>query len=120
MTGLEYWMKTPTTKKLIRVIVANEDTGNWLTENPANGMVISDERFYDCQAHALGTWIPTEMVAKGEVKEGTRQGYRIRLESLWDVLHDSALATVIYEEQNPAESNASDINSNDVSMFWKS
>ena len=54
------------------------------------------------------------MVAKGQVKESTRQGYRIRLESLWDVLHDSALATVIYEQQNPAKANASDINANDV------
>ena len=120
MIGLEYWMKTPTTKKLISVTVANEETRNLPNENTDNGMAFSDEKFYDCQAHALGTWIPTVMVEKGQVKEGTRQGYRIRLECLWDVLHDSALATVIYEEQNPAKSNASDIETKDVIVFWKS
>ena len=59
------------------------------------------------------------MVAKGQVKVGTRQGYRIRLESLWDVLHDSALATVIYEEQNPVKSTPSNIKANDIIVFWK-
>lgn len=53
------------------------------------------------------------------MEEGTRQGYRIRLESLWDVLHDPALATVIYEEQNPERANASDIHTHDVIVYWK-
>ena len=55
MIGLEYWMKTPTTKKLISVTVANEETRNLPNENTDNGMAFSDEKFYDCQAHALGT-----------------------------------------------------------------
>ena len=59
------------------------------------------------------------MVVKGKVKQGTRQGYRIRLESLWDVLHDPALATAIYEEQNPVKANASDSEAKDVIVFWK-
>ena len=121
MDGLEYWMKTPTTNKLISVTVANEETRDLPNHNEASvdGMAFPDIQFYDCQAHALRTWIPTEMVVKGEVKEGTRQGYRIRLECLWDVLHDSELATVIYEELNPAKANVSDIKANDLIVFWK-
>ena len=119
MMGLAYWMKTLTTKKLVSVTVANAETRLLANDKRESGMEFSDEEFYDCQAYALGTWIPTHMVAKGQVKEGTRQGYRIRLESLWDVLHDPALATVIYEEQNPAKANASDIKANDVIVFWK-
>ena len=125
MAGLEYWMKTQTTKKLISVTVANAETRDMDSQNTNTGLAWPDENFYDCQAHALGTWIPTQMekigevVIKGKVKEGTRQGYRIRLESLWDVLHDPALATVIYEEQNPAKANASGIEANDVIVFWK-
>ena len=62
-------MKTPTTKKLISVTVASADTRNLPNENMANGMVFPDEKFYGCQAHALGTWISTEMVAKGRGEE---------------------------------------------------
>ena len=120
MLGLEYWMKTPTTKKFISATVANKDTKDWNNKNTADGMAFPDEKFYDFQAYALGTWIPTVMVEKGQVKEGTRQGYRIRLESLWDLLHDNALATVIYEERNSAKSNASDVETKDVIVFWKS
>ena len=119
MGGLEYWMKTLTTKKLVSVTVANAGTRLFENDKRESGMEFSDEEFYDCQAYALGTWIPTVMLEKKQVKEGTRQGYRVRLESLWDVLHDPALATVIYEEQNPAKADPSDIHANDVIVFWK-
>ena len=119
MTGLAYWMKTLTTKKLVSVTIANAETRLFANDKRENGMEFADEEFYDCQAYALGTWIPTQMVAKGQVQEGTRQGYRIRLESLWDVLHDPELAMVIYEEQNPAKANASAIQAHDVIVFWK-
>ena len=67
MIGLEYWMKTPTTKKLISVTVANKGTRDWDNKSTADGMAFPDEKFYDCQAYALGTWIPTVMVEKGQV-----------------------------------------------------
>ena len=126
MTGQQFCMRTPTTNKIIVVCVADSTTRllHSLEE---------DYKYYDCQAFALGTWIPANTKKDESINEGwptagkgdklnpsTRQGYRIRLECLWDVLHDSDLADVIYEEQQDSPKPIEIyFQKDDVIVLWK-